>query len=168
MFLVSGPAFFPNSIISSHACIIFLSEASSSSHVIFNIARQRGPKGPKGPRGLVKRPEMMKSIMMTCTRDTLIAPNLSHMDFLDCPAVTGRCRLSYSSTTKDASSNEHIDPELWTINRPIFIYCFLGFGPAIFHASVISSHACIVFLSEASSSSHVILPYCASARTSGP
>ena len=47
--------------------------------------------------------------------------NLSDIDFLDCPAVTVTCRLPYSCTTKDASSNEYINPELWTINRPIFI-----------------------------------------------
>ena len=40
-----------------------------------------------GPRGLVKRPQMLKSIMMACTRDTLALPNLSHMDFPDGPAA---------------------------------------------------------------------------------
>ena len=39
-------------------------------------------------------------------------------------------------------------------NRPIRIYSFLGSGPAIFPDTEISSHACIVLLSEASSSSH--------------
>ena len=41
---------------------------------------------------------------------------------------------------------------------------------AIVPASVISSHACIVFLSEASSSSHLgitILQHCASVQTPG-
>ena len=42
-------------------------------------------------------------------------------------------------------------------NRPSHIHCFHGSEPAIYPASVISSHACIVFLSEASSSSHVNL-----------
>ena len=38
---------------------------------------------------------------------------------------------------------------------PIRPHSFHGSGPAIFPASLISSHACIVFLSEASSSSHL-------------
>ena len=96
---------------------------------------------------------------------TLVAPNLSHMDFLDCPLVTGPCRLPYYCTTKDASSNEHINPELWALNRPNPTHSCLWYWPAVFPGCVISSHACIIFLSEASSSSHVIFNI---ARQRGP
>ena len=51
-----------------------------------NLATLRVSADPwavKGPRGLVKRPQMPKSIMMTCMRDTLLQPNLSHIDFPD-------------------------------------------------------------------------------------
>ena len=41
------------------------------------------PWALNGPRGLVKRPQIPKSIMMACMRDTLRHPNLSHMDFPD-------------------------------------------------------------------------------------
>ena len=44
--LRSWPAIIPADVISSCACIVLLSEASSSSHVEFNIARQRGPLSP--------------------------------------------------------------------------------------------------------------------------
>ena len=53
-FLGSWPAIIPGDVISSCACIVLLSEASSSSHVIFNIAHQRGLNGPERSRGLVK------------------------------------------------------------------------------------------------------------------
>ena len=77
------------------------------------------------------------------------------MDFLNCPADTGLRRLHYSCTTKDASSNEHINPEPWTINQPNPIYSFTWYLPAIFPCTTISSHAWKTLLSEASSSSHV-------------
>ena len=41
------PVIIPDHDISSCACIILLSGASSSIHVEFNIARQRGPLGPE-------------------------------------------------------------------------------------------------------------------------
>ena len=45
------------------------------------------PWALNGPRGLVKRPQMMKSITMPCMRDTLVYFNLHHMDFPDGPAA---------------------------------------------------------------------------------
>ena len=100
--------------------------------MIFNIARQRAPLGPErfpGPRQTAPNDEIHHDDMHA---RTLIPPNLSHMDFLDCPADTGLCRLAYSSTTKDASPNEYIDPELWTINLPKITYSFLEYWPAVF------------------------------------
>ena len=122
-----------------------------------HCASARTPGLLKGPRGLVKRPQMLKSIMMACMRDTLSHPNLSHMDFPDGPAAIQRSTTTISDTTKSPSPNEYKHPEISMKNHQISTYSFLGSGPAIFPASVISSHACIVFLSEASSSSHVIL-----------
>ena len=107
-----------------------------------------------GPRGLVSRPQMLKSIMIACTRDPLYQPNLAHINFPDGPAAIQRSRTTISDTTKSPSPNEYKHPEISMKNHQIFIYSFLGSRPAIFPASIISSHACIVFLSEASSSSH--------------
>ena len=100
-----------------------------------NLATLRVSADPwalNGPWGLVKRLQMMKSIMITCMCDTLIYLKLSYMDFLDCPAVTGTCTASYYSTTKSASPNELINLEILTINRPIRIYSFLGYWLAVF------------------------------------
>ena len=46
-FLGSWPAIFPDTDISSCVCIVLLFETSSSSHVQYHIARQRGPLGPE-------------------------------------------------------------------------------------------------------------------------
>ena len=123
-----------------------------------NLATLRVSADPwalNGPRGLVKQPQIMKSIMMACMRDTLIPPNLSHMDFPDGPAAFHRCRTTYSRTTKSPSPNELMDPEISMKNHQIFTHCFLGSGPAIFPDTDISSCACIVLLCETSSSSHL-------------
>ena len=40
------PAIFPGCVISSCVCIVLLFETSSSSHVLYHIARQRRPLGP--------------------------------------------------------------------------------------------------------------------------
>ena len=99
----------------------------------------------------------MKSIMVTCTRVILTSFNLSHMDPLGGPAATHRSKTIYQKPTQAARPNELIDPEISMKNKHILTYSVLGSGPAIFPASIIFSHACIVFLSAASSSSHVIL-----------
>ena len=136
--------------------------------------RRRGPEPVSAdpwalncPPGLVKCPQNMKSIIRAYTRDTLMQPNFYHMEFPCGPASIHGSTTTYSCLTQAASPNEHINPEISMKDHQIYIYCFLGSGPAIFPASVISSHACIVFLSEASSSSHVILQHCASAQTPG-
>ena len=100
--------------------------------------------------------------------DTLTQPNLSHMDFLDDPTAIHTCTLIISCTTNNASPNEHIYPEILKENHHKFIYSFTWYLPAFIPGGVISSCACIVLLSEASSSSHVILQHCASAQTLGP
>ena len=41
------PAIFPDTDISSCVCVVLLFETSSSSHVKYHIARQRGPLGPE-------------------------------------------------------------------------------------------------------------------------
>ena len=117
------------------------------------------------PKNLVKLPRTMKIIIFSCTHGTLLQFKLSRMDFPDGPAAIHSNRTTCSGFTQSAGSNELINPENSLKNRHFFTYSFLGFGPAVFPDSVISSHACIVFLSEASSSSHVIFQHCASART---
>ena len=37
------------------------------------------PWAVNGPRGLVKRPQMLKSMMLACMRDTLVPFNLGHL-----------------------------------------------------------------------------------------
>ena len=86
---------------------------------------------------------------------TLYPSQLLHMDFLDDPAAIHGCTLIISCATQDASSNEYIDPEISSNNHPKRIYSFSWMLPAITLANSISSCACIVLLSEASSSSHV-------------
>ena len=108
--------------------IIFLSGASSSSHVIFNIARQRGPKGPErspGPRQTSPTDEIHHDDMQAVT---LYSPNLSHMDFMDCSSLVGTCRLHYSCTTQSASQNELINPEISMKTIRILHIIFLGLG----------------------------------------
>ena len=78
----------------------------------------------------------MKSVKILSSGLTLASPNLSHMDFPDAPAAITRNRLIISNTTQDESSNEHIDPEIWS-------------------NTLISSCVCIVLLFETSSSSHL-------------
>ena len=107
------------------------------------------------PKNLVRRPLIMKIVIFSCTHGTLFHFKLSHMDFPDGPAAIHSSRTTCSGLTQSAGPNELINPEKSLKNRPIFTYSFLGSGPAVFPGSVISSHACIVFLSEASSSSHV-------------
>ena len=77
------------------------------------------------------------------------------MDFLEGPAAIHSSTTTYSSATQSPSPNELINPKISMKNHQIFTYSFLGSGPAIFPCSVMSSHARIVLLSEASSSSHV-------------
>ena len=99
-------------IISSCACIVLLSEASSSSHVEFNIARQRGP--------LASEPSILPCLTASNHEiyhfhhidKTLVSPNLCHMDFLDDPAAIHGSRLIISRSTKDLISNEYINPEI--------------------------------------------------------
>ena len=83
----SWPAIIPADVISSCACIVLLSEASSSSHVEFNIARQRGPLGPDTSiwACLTASNHAIHHIYIMLT--TLLPPNLSHMDFLYNPAA---------------------------------------------------------------------------------
>ena len=84
--------------------------------------------------------------MIPCMRGTLGHFDLHHMDFPDGPAAIHWSRTTYAKPTKAASPNELINPEISMKNHHIFIYCFLWFGPAIFHASIISFCACIVLL----------------------
>ena len=113
------------------------------------------PWALKCPKILVKHPRMLKSATFACTPVTLRHPNLSHMDFLDSPAAIHSSRTPISDATQSVSPNELMHPEKSKKNHHLFIYSFLGSGPAISPASAISSHACIVLLSGASSSSHV-------------
>ena len=99
--------------------------------------------------------------------ETLVHLNLSHMDFLDDPAATHGSRLIISRFTKDEASNEHINPEISLTNNLKFTYSFALILLSITLADIISSCACIVLLSEASSPSHVFLQHCASAQTPG-
>ena len=87
------------------------------------------------------------------------------MDFPDDPAAIYGSRLINSRSTKDASPNEHIDPEISMKNRPNVHIVFLGLGllssPAMLYPLVPDK----ILLSEASSSSHVIFNI---ARQRGP
>ena len=57
-----------------------------------NVERPGGqvsadPWALKAPRGLVKRPQIMKSAIFAIMHETLVSPNLSHMDFPDAAAA---------------------------------------------------------------------------------
>ena len=62
-------------------------QRSSASHVLFNIARQRGPLGSETSTGPCLTVSNHESDIFIIMRDTLISLNLSHMDFLDDPAA---------------------------------------------------------------------------------
>ena len=103
----------------------------------------------------------MKPIIISCTRDTLVCFNLCHIDFPGDPAWIHWSRTTYSCTTNSASPSKYINPEKSMKNLPNVTHSFLGSRPAIVPPSITSSHACIVFLSEASSSSFLgILIWC--------
>ena len=125
------------------------------------------PWALEDPFALVKRPQTMKNQEILIMHETLCSLNLSHMDFLDDPAAIHRCRLIISRATQDASPNELMNPEILKKNHHRNTYSFPRSLPAITPAEYYSSCVCIVFLSEASSSSHVRF-HCASARTPGP
>ena len=120
------------------------------------IARQRGPLGPETviwPCLTSSDHEIYHILIM---HDALVYLNLSHIDFLDDPAAIHGSRLIISCTTQDASPNELSNPEILMKNHHRNIHSFALILPAIFPDTTISSCACIVLLSEASSSSHVI------------
>ena len=110
----------------------------------------------------------MKICQFYHVHNTLVQPNLSHMDFLDDPAAIQRSTISISCATKDASSNELINPKILMNNHHKRTYSFTLILPAIFPDTDISSCVCIVLLFEASSSSHVECWHCASAQIPGP
>ena len=118
------PDIIPVHDISSCACIVLLSEASSSSHVEFNIARQRGSLGPEPAILLDLTPSGHEICDICIMHDTLVQPNLSHMDFLDDPAAIQGCTLILSCTTHNASSNEHMHPEILMKNHHWRTYSF--------------------------------------------
>ena len=128
----------PCTLISSCACIILLCETSSSSHFYISIlqhcASAQDPWALKGPRGLVKRPQMLKSIMMACMRDPLSHENLWHMNFPGDPAAFHGCRLIIPCGKQDAGPNELTNPEISMKNHPNFTHSFALILPAIFPA----------------------------------
>ena len=128
------PAIFPDTVISSCACIVLLSEASSSSHVLFLIARQRDKFASE--RSKIRRltSQKPKFCQICIIRGTLVHFNLSHMDFLEHRAATTTCTDPIPCTTNSASPNEYKYPEIWMKNRPNRIHSFPGSRPAIFLA----------------------------------
>ena len=150
------------------ACIVLLSEASSSSHVLFSTSCVSTDTWAQKRRfGLVQRSQTTKISKFLIMHETLVQPNLYHIDFLGHPAATKTCTDPISCTTNSAVQNELTNLEILMKNRPNRTYSFVGSWPAITPAEYYSSCACIVLLSEASSSSHVRC-HCASARTPGP
>ena len=81
------PAIFPDTDISSCVCIVLLFETSSSSHVQYHIARQRGPLGPEPAIGPCLTSSKHEICHLYHAHTTLALLNLSHMDFLDDPAA---------------------------------------------------------------------------------
>ena len=69
------------------------------------------PRALKCPRGLVKHPQIMKSIAFPFTLATLTQFKFGQMDFLGGPAATHHSRTTYSRTTQSASPTELINPE---------------------------------------------------------
>ena len=134
-FTGSWPAFIPGGDISSCACIVLLSEASSSSHVEFNIARQRRPLASETSILPCLTASDHEICQIGIMHHTLMPPNLSHMDFLDDPAAIHGCRLIISCTTKDAGPNEHMHPEILMINHHKFTYSFALIFPAFLPAT---------------------------------
>ena len=81
------PAIFPATDISSCVCIVLLFETSSSSHVQYHIARQRGPLGPEPATGPCLTASDHEICHFASSAQSLMHLNISHMDFLDDPAA---------------------------------------------------------------------------------
>ena len=126
------PAIFPDTDISSCVCIVLLFETSSSSHVEYHIARQRGPLCPEASIRACLTASKHEICQNPIMHDTLFPPNLSHMDFLDDPAAIHGSRLIISDTTQDESPNELINPEILMNNHHKRTYSFTLILPAIF------------------------------------
>ena len=123
------PAFIPGGVISTCACIVLLSEASSSSHVILQhcaSAQTLGSEGSTGPCQTSPNHEIRHDGKHALTLST---PNLSHMDFLDGPAAIHRSTTTYSCTTKAASPNELTNPEISMKNHQILHIVFFDICP---------------------------------------
>ena len=125
------------------------------------------PWALEGPFGLVKRPQTMKFLKIIIMEILVRHLALSPMDFPDDPAAIHGSRLIISCARQDAGPNELTNPEIFKKNHHKITPSFGLILPAIFPDTDISSCACIVLLSEASSSSHVILQHCASAQPLG-
>ena len=79
------PAIFPATYISSCVCIMLLFETSSSSHVQYHIARQRGPLGPEPAIGpcLTASDHEICHICIKCT--ILVSPKSFSYEFYRWP-----------------------------------------------------------------------------------
>ena len=126
------PATFSDTDISSCVCIVLLFETSSSSHVQYHIARQRGPLGPEPAIGPCLTASDHEICHICIMHETVSSLDLSHMDFLDDPAAIHGSRLTISRFTKDESSNELINPEILMNNHHKRTYSFTLILPAIF------------------------------------
>ena len=132
------PAIFPDTDISSCVCIVLLFETSSSSHVQYHIARQRGPLVPElaiGPCLTSSKHEIWHShhAHMTLGRGIL-----SHMDFPGGPAAFHGCRVTIPCGKQDAGPNELIELEIFMKNHHKITYSFGLILPAIFPDTLIS------------------------------
>ena len=149
------PAIFPDTDISSCVCIVLLFETSSSSHVLYHIARQRGPLGHESCIWPCQTASNHEIYHVHHTHNSLSNLKLSHMDFLNDPAAIHGCRLIISRATQDEVPHEFTNPEILMKNHHKNIHSFALILPAIFPDTDISSCVCILLIFDISSSSHV-------------
>ena len=149
------PAIFPDTDISSCVCIVLLFETSSSSHVQYHIARQRGPLDPEPAIGPCRTASEHEICHVYIKHATLFHIDLSHMDFLDDPAAIQWSRLIISRATQDEGPNELTNPEILMINHHKYTHCLALILPAIFPDTDIASCICIVLVFETNSSNHL-------------
>ena len=132
------PAILPDTEISSCVCIVLLFETSSSSHVQYHIARQRGPLGPELAIGPCLTSSKHEIWHFHHAHMTLRRGILSHMDFPGGPAAFHGCRVAIPCGKQDAGPNELITLEISMENHPKITHSSTLILPAIFPDTLIS------------------------------
>ena len=137
-----GSSNLPGTVIVPCACIVLLSEASSSSHVCLSIqcvsTRFCSPDLIFEPGDSINQGNLkifiFPNLLNFCAWITLMHIELSHMDFPGHRTGFHWWRMIISRCTQSPSPNELVNPKSLMKNWPKRIYSFTGFEAPIFPA----------------------------------